>query len=96
MPRRYVVAPGVDGHTPEFVYPADPNSFRLIKNAGGLTKMTEKERAGLKFKTVHAGDDCSDMPQPALGIYLERGWVIVVDDTLPPPPSDAQKDEVKG
>jgi len=67
----YIVA---EGH--EFTYPADAISLQLVRQAGGVSKLTDDQRERISFKTVKAGDDCSDMPQPALGIYINRGWVI--------------------
>lgn len=76
MSKRFVVAPGDEDRTPEFVYPADAASLKIIRDSGGLSKMTDEQRSSLKFKTVHVGDDCTDMPEPARGIYLERGWIV--------------------
>ena len=74
MPKRYVVVDGA------YTYPADPVSLRIIKDAGGLSKVSEEQRMFLEFKQVNPGDDCSDMPEPALGIYVSRGWVREVDE----------------
>lgn len=76
MSKRFVVAPAEDGRIPEFVYPADAASLKIIRDNGGLSQMEDADRAKLKFKTVHVGQDCSDMPEPALSIYIGRGWVI--------------------
>lgn len=73
MPKRYRVVEG------EFTYPADPISLRAIRDAGGLSQMSDEDKAKLKFKTVVVGDECSDMPEPALSIYTERGWVAEVE-----------------
>ena len=59
----------------EYTYPADPISRKTILASGGLSKMTEHERSQLKFKTVTVGGECGDMPEPALSIYIRRGWV---------------------
>jgi|WetSurMetagenome_2_1015567.scaffolds.fasta_scaffold853041_2 hypothetical protein len=77
MPNRYTVA---EGH--EFNYPADLSSFQIIKSAGGRSKLTEQEVARVKYKTVKAGQDCSDMPKSSLEIYLQRGWVIESKDEI--------------
>jgi len=71
MGKRYIVAPG---H--EFNYPADSTSLRLVMAVGGRTKLKPEQLDQVKFKTVRAGEDCSDMPPGSLEIYLERGWVI--------------------
>lgn len=71
MSNRFTVAPGR-----EFTYPADPISLRAVKDAGGVSKLSDEDRAKIKFKTVRAGQDCSDMPEPAKSIYLQREWII--------------------
>lgn len=68
---RFIVGPGQ-----EFNYPADPTSLQILKNAGGRAKLSEEERAIVKFKTVKEGWDCSDMPKETLELYVSRGWVI--------------------
>lgn len=70
MSNRYSVAAGQ-----QFTYPADPISLRLVREAGGVSQMSEEDREKVKFKTVSEGEDCTDMPEPALGIYIARGWV---------------------
>lgn len=81
MSKRFVVAPGDEDRTPEFVYPADAMSLKIIKDSGGLSKITDEQRSSLKFKTVRAGDECTDMPEPARSIYVERGWILVEEKT---------------
>lgn len=71
MTKRYTVGPGQ-----EFNYPADEVSQQIIKNAGGRSKLSEDEKALVTYKTVTEGQDCSDMPEYPLGLYLSRGWVI--------------------
>lgn len=63
-----------EGH--EFNYPANAESANLIKQAGGRSKMTKEQLDKVEFKTVVAGDDCSDMPEEILDLYITRGWVI--------------------
>lgn len=71
--KSYLVGPGQ-----RFTYPADPVSLRIVTDAGGVSQLSDEQRAKVKFKTVSSGADCSDMSQPALRIYLERGWVLDV------------------
>ncbi len=73
MPKRYIIA---KDRLETFTYPADPVSLRKIQDAGGLSKMTDDDRRKLAFKTVKAGQDCSDMPKTAMDVYLARGWVV--------------------
>lgn len=84
MPKRFVVA--VHPEVEEFVYPADPISLRKVKDAGGVSQLTPEERELIKFKSVKPGDDCSDLPEPALSIYLSRGWVVEEDAPVTPTP----------
>jgi hypothetical protein len=78
MQKNYTVA---EGH--EFTYPADAVSLRLVKEAGGVSQMTDAERAQVKFKTVKAGEDCSDMPLSSAAIYAKRGWIVEKGATTP-------------
>jgi len=56
-------------------YPADPISLRAIKDAQGLSNLTEEQKSKLKFKTVQPGEDCSDMPKESLVLFLEAGRI---------------------
>lgn len=67
----YTVAPG---H--EFNYPADLVSLKIVKNAGGRSKLTADQKPLVKYKVAKAGDDCGDMPKDTLELYLSRGWVL--------------------
>lgn len=78
MQKRYTVAKGA-----EFTYPADPVSLRIVQEARGVSEMSEKKRAQVKFKTVRGGEDCSDMPESSAAIFLERGLVVPFDPTAP-------------
>src|SRR5262245_43370424 len=65
-----------------FQYPADAESLRLVRGAGGLSKMTPEDRALVRMKTVGVGDFCDDMPEESQLIYLERGNIerVEIDD----------------
>lgn len=88
MSKRYYVAEGEH----EFTYPADAISLKAIREASGLSQMSDEAKAKLKFKTVVPGNECSDMPEPALSIYIERGWVVEGKVEVKP---TTQKDEEK-
>jgi hypothetical protein len=90
MQKNYTVA---EGH--EFTYPADAVSLRLVKEAGGVSQMTDAERAQVKFKTVKAGEDCSDMPLSSAAIYAERGWIVEKSTTALPVASTPKAVEAK-
>jgi hypothetical protein len=68
-----------------FTYPGDPDSLRLVREAGGLSKLTPEARARVRMKEVAVGDFCDDMPAEAQARYLERGDLerVTVDDTAP-------------
>ena len=69
MAARYTVA---KGH--EFNYPSQADDD-LIQAAGGRSKMSKEDLSKIQFKTVREGEDCSDMPEDVLDLYLKRGWV---------------------
>lgn len=86
MPKKYRVAnPHPDGEFAEHTYPADMQSLHIIQAAGGVSKITDEQRAQLKFKTVRPGDDCSDMPASSREIFLERGWIEEIREHSPIP-----------
>lgn len=68
---------GVDRYIAKrgFFYPADPESVRLVREAGGLSKLTQAQRAEVRMKSVAIGEDCSDMPSESLALRLSRGEV---------------------
>ena len=78
MSTHFIVA--FDCPRSKFTYPANPISQRLVKDAGGLSQMSDKDRKKIKFKTVRPGDACSDMPQTTLDVYVPRGWVVKTDE----------------
>ena len=71
----------------EFTYPADPESLKIVRAAGGLPFVSREQRASVRYKVVKPGEDCSDMPPESLKIYRERGEVIAT----PQAPSAAKK-----
>lgn len=77
MSKSYVVAPGM-----EFSYPADATSLQIVSASGGVSKLSAENKQKVRFKTVTEGQDCSDMPQKSLEIFLERGSVIEVETKL--------------
>ena len=80
MPKRYRVAETSENGHLLFEYPADAAGLAMIIKAGGRSKLTKEQHELLKLKTVVSGEDCSDMPESSLLIYLERGWVVEVDE----------------
>ena len=69
-------------------YPADELTLKKIKAAGGLSKIPDEDRRGLRYKEVKAGGFCDDHPKGLqLDNLLERGTVkkvfVEVDDSTP-------------
>lgn len=57
------------------------DSLKKAKKAGGLSKMTNEERAELEFKDVPAGGYCDDYPKGRqLDRDLKSGKVYRVDE----------------
>lgn len=75
MSARFRVAKTTERGAITFDYAADAESQRIIDLAGGRSKLSEFDKARVKLKTVGPGDDCSDMPESARSVYLERGWI---------------------
>jgi len=81
---RFIVAPG---HV--FNY-TDEAGDKIVKAAGGRSKMSDSDKARVKFKTVTEGQDCGDMPKEAFNLYLERGWII--DQNEPSEPEAVEEE----
>lgn len=71
MRKNYIVAPGQ-----EFEYPANEESLRIVREAGGLRNLSEEAKFRVIYKKVKEGEDCSDMPSDALELYVQRGQVL--------------------
>ncbi len=59
-------------------YPIDPKAVQAIAKAGGLSRMSAKDRAGIEFRSVEAGGDCSDMPKKLQQVQIQSGNVEIV------------------
>jgi hypothetical protein len=70
MATRYTVAPGY-----HFNYPNEADD-KIIKAAGGRSKMPKELLDSIKFINKYEGDDCSDMPKEVRDLYVERGWIL--------------------
>jgi hypothetical protein len=66
-------------------YPADAESLAVIRKAGGYSRLSDKARASVRLKTVMAGEYCDDAHEEALAHWLEKGRVVVVDESSETP-----------
>jgi hypothetical protein len=62
-----------------FRYPVGADSLRLVREAGGLSKLTPEQLATVTFKRVEVGEDCSDMPAESVASRIARGEIERVD-----------------
>jgi len=59
-------------------YP-DPSSLPIVEKAGGLSKLSDDERAKVKIKNVKPGGYCDDLPQKSIKNFIKWGYVVEVD-----------------
>tara|TARA_R110000824_G_scaffold8899_3_gene40388 strand:- start:4880 stop:5119 length:240 start_codon:yes stop_codon:yes gene_type:complete len=59
-------------------YP-DPTSLAIVEKAGGLSKLSDEQRAKVKMKDVKAGGFCDDMPAKSIKNFLKWGYIREVD-----------------
>ena len=59
-------------------YP-DPESLKIVEKAGGLSKLTDEQRAKVKIRDIKAGGFCDDMPQKSIKSFLKLGYIREVD-----------------
>ena len=70
-----------------FSYPADDESLRLVREAGGMSKLSPEARAKVRTKHVPPGGWCDDMPAESVPLRVARGEVEHVPVPVPAPPS---------
>lgn len=58
-------------------YP-EPKSLELVLEAGGLSKLTAKQRAKVKLRYVKPGEWCDDLPECSRDHLITKGSVIKV------------------
>ena len=63
------------------VYP-EPNSLELVRNAGGLSKLTAEQRKKVRLRRLKAGDWCDDLPPESVNHLIAKGGVerVQVDE----------------
>lgn len=59
-------------------YPALESDRARIRAAGGFSKLPADVRASIRFKEVHPGDYCDDMPPESIPDRLARGDIARV------------------
>lgn len=59
-------------------YP-DPASLAIVEKAGGLSKLSDEQRAKVKIKDVRVGGFCDDMPKKSVKDFLKWGYIREVD-----------------
>lgn len=55
-------------------YP-DASSLKIVQKAGGLSKLTDEQRAKVKIRNIKAGGFCDDLPETSLRSFLKLGYV---------------------
>ena len=55
-------------------------SLAKVKDAGGLSRMTEDERAGLEFNTPTVGAVVDEVPESSVVWLLEQGHIEFVGE----------------
>ena len=50
-------------------------SLTKVKKAGGLSRMTDEERAALKFRTPTVGTVVDDLPESSAKWLLDQGHI---------------------
>jgi hypothetical protein len=78
--RRRTVADRLIVQRRGFRYPVGA-SIGVVARAGGLSKMTDAQRAGLVFKEAAVGERCDDMSPASAAIYIARGDIAVLPAT---------------
>jgi hypothetical protein len=61
-------------------YPS-PGSLKAVVTAGGLSKMTEAQRAKVTFKQVKAGAYADSIPEKSIKWLLKGGMIKVAGAT---------------
>ena len=60
----------------DLTYPA-PGSLKAVQSAGGLSKMSDEQRAKVVFKHVKAGGYADNIPEKSVKWLLKGGMIKV-------------------
>jgi len=58
-------------------YP-DASSLEIVREAGGLSKLTPEQRAKVKLREIKPGEWCDDVPKESREHLIEKGTVVLV------------------
>lgn len=61
-------------------YPS-PESLEMVKRAGGISKLSDKQRSKLVLIERKPGQFCNDLPASSLEYQLKRGSVEIVGES---------------
>lgn len=64
--------------TRALTYPADAESLRLVREAGGFSKLPADVQRTIRWRRVEPGQYCDDLPRESLADRLARGDVRIV------------------
>lgn len=63
-------------------YP-DASSLKIVREAGGISKLTKEQRKKVKLKRVEPGKFCDDLPEESMEWMIARGDVEVIEEEAP-------------
>lgn len=62
----------------ELTYP-DARSLKMVREAGGLSKLTAEQREKVRLVRVNPGAWCDNMPEESKEAFIKKGAVVIVD-----------------
>ena len=71
-------------------YP-DSASLKIVQKAGGLSKLSDEQRAKVKIKNVKAGGFCDDIPEDSRKNFLKLGYIREVESKTSASKSDGSR-----
>lgn len=63
-------------------YPEDDKSLRIVRDAGGISKLTEEQMVRVRLKDVVVGEWCDDLPSECREHLIKKGAVEVVQEIV--------------
>lgn len=77
------------------MYP-DANSLPIVREAGGLSRLTPEQRKKVKLREISSGDWCDDLPEESREHLIKKGTVVVVQTSEVPKTKKTRKAFLKG